>query len=86
MSIFVPSPRPTNVSLPLQPVACTWSPAGPLSTLLQHVGAGGRGLAGLCGGFLEVGDQVVSVFFLLQAAEGHFGAGDVFLGVLEVGE
>ena len=52
---------------------------------MLHVVAGG-GLAGLCGGFLEVGDQVVSVFFLLQAAEGHFGAGDVFLGVLEVGE
>ena len=37
-------------------------------------------------GLLEVGDQIVSVLLLLQAAEGHFGAWDVFLGVFEVGE
>ena len=40
----------------------------------------------LRGGLLEVGDEVVPVLVLLQAAEGHLGAGDVLLGVLEVGE
>lgn len=40
----------------------------------------------LFGGLLEVGDEVIPVLVLLQAAEGHLGAGDVLLGVLEVGE
>lgn len=35
---------------------------------------------------LEVGNEVVSVLGLLQATEGHLGAGDVLLGVLEVVE
>ena len=29
-------------------------------------------------------DKIVSVLLLLEAAEGHFGAGDVLLGVLEI--
>jgi hypothetical protein len=40
----------------------------------------------LCGGLLEVGNQVIPVLLLLQATEGHLGAGNVLLGVLEVGE
>jgi hypothetical protein len=35
---------------------------------------------------LEEGDQVVAVLGLLETTEGHLGAGDVFLGVLEVVE
>jgi hypothetical protein len=38
----------------------------------------------LSGGLLEVGDEVVSVLGLLETAEGHLGARDVLLGVLEV--
>jgi hypothetical protein len=38
----------------------------------------------LFGRVLEVGNQVVPVLLLLETAEGHLGAGDVFLGVLEV--
>lgn len=38
------------------------------------------------GGEGIVRDQVVPVLVLLQAAEGHLGAGDVLLGVLEVRE
>jgi hypothetical protein len=33
---------------------------------------------------LEEGDQVVAVLGLLETAEGHLGAGNVLLGVLEV--
>jgi hypothetical protein len=40
----------------------------------------------LLGLVLEEGDQVVAVLWLLEATEGHLGAGDVLLGVLEVGE
>ena len=35
---------------------------------------------------LEEGDEVVAVLGLLEATEGHLGAGDVLLGVLEVVE
>lgn len=35
---------------------------------------------------LEEGDEVVAVFGLLEAAEGHLSAGDVLLRVLEVFE
>lgn len=35
---------------------------------------------------LDIRDQVVPVLVLLQATEGHLGAGNVLLGVLEVGE
>ena len=38
----------------------------------------------LCGLVLEVGDEIVAVLGLLQATEGHLGAGNVLLGVLEV--
>lgn len=38
----------------------------------------------LSGGLLEVGDEVVAVGGLLQATEGHLGARDVLLRVLEV--
>jgi len=38
----------------------------------------------LLGLLLEVGDEVVAVLGLLETAEGHLGAGDVLLGVLEV--
>ena len=31
-------------------------------------------------------DQIVAVLLLLQTTEGHLGAGDVLLGVLEVVE
>ena len=34
----------------------------------------------------NIRDQVVPVLVLLEAAEGHLGAGDVLLGVLEVVE
>jgi len=44
------------------------------------------GRARLGGGVLEVGDEVLAVLLLLETAEGHLGAGDVLLGVLEVGE
>lgn len=40
----------------------------------------------LFGLLLEEGDQVISVLGLLEATEGHLGAGDEFLGVLEVVE
>lgn len=40
----------------------------------------------LCGGLLEVGDQVVPVLGLLETAKGHLGARNVLLGVLEVVE
>jgi len=40
----------------------------------------------LSSGLLEVGDQVVPVLGLLQATEGHLGARDVLLRVLEVFE
>jgi hypothetical protein len=33
---------------------------------------------------LKEGDQVVAVLGLLETTEGHLGAGDVLLGVLEV--
>jgi hypothetical protein len=39
---------------------------------------------GLCGLVLEEGDQVVAVLGLLETTEGHLGARDVLLGVLEV--
>lgn len=38
----------------------------------------------LLGGVGHVGDQVVAVLGLLETGEGHLGAGDVLLGVLEV--
>jgi hypothetical protein len=38
----------------------------------------------LFGLLLEEGDQVVTVLGLLEATEGHLGAGNVLLGVLEV--
>ena len=38
----------------------------------------------LFGLVLEEGDEVVAVLGLLEATEGHLGAGDVLLGVLEV--
>jgi hypothetical protein len=38
----------------------------------------------LFGLLLEEGDQVVAVLGLLETAEGHLGAGNVLLGVLEV--
>jgi hypothetical protein len=41
-------------------------------------------MARLCGLVLEIGDEVVAVLGLLQATEGHLGAGNVLLGVLEV--
>lgn len=34
----------------------------------------------------NVRDEVLPVLLLLETAEGHLGAGDVLLGVLEVGE
>jgi hypothetical protein len=40
----------------------------------------------LCGRFLEVGDEGVSLLILLDAREDHLGARDVLLGVLKVGE
>jgi hypothetical protein len=40
----------------------------------------------LFGLLLEEGDQVISVLGLLETTEGHLGAGDEFLGVLEVVE
>jgi hypothetical protein len=40
----------------------------------------------LSSGVLEVGDEVLPVLLLLEATEGHLRAGDVLLGVLEVGE
>jgi len=39
--------------------------------------------ASLCG-FLEVCNEVSSVILLLQTSKDHFGARDVFLGVLQV--
>jgi hypothetical protein len=65
MSIFVPGPRPTNVSLLIPPLTAHRLRLSPATASLDRVPGGGRGLASLCGGFLEVGDQVVSVFFLL---------------------
>jgi hypothetical protein len=41
-------------------------------------------MARLCGLVLKVGDKVVAVLGLLQATEGHLGAGNVLLGVLKV--
>jgi hypothetical protein len=38
----------------------------------------------LFGLVLEEGDQVVAVLGLLETTEGHLGAGNVLLGVLEV--
>ena len=38
----------------------------------------------LLGLVLEEGDEVVTVLGLLETTEGHLGAGDVLLGVLEV--
>ena len=38
----------------------------------------------LFGLLLEEGDQVVAVLGLLETTEGHLGAGNVLLGVLEV--
>jgi len=38
----------------------------------------------LCGGFLEVGDEVAPFLALLQTGVSHLGAGDVLLGVLKV--
>jgi len=38
----------------------------------------------LLGLLAEEGDQVVPVLALLEATEGHLGAGDVLLRVLEV--
>lgn len=35
---------------------------------------------------LEISDNIVALLGLLEPIEGHFGAGDVFLGVLEVVE
>lgn len=40
----------------------------------------------LLGLLLEEGDEVVAVLGLLETTEGHLGAGDVLLGVLEVVE
>jgi hypothetical protein len=31
---------------------------------------------------LEIGDQIVPILVLLEAAKGHFSPGDVFLGIL----
>lgn len=39
---------------------------------------------GLFGLLLEEGDEVVAVLVLLETTEGHLGAGNVLLGVLEV--
>lgn len=38
----------------------------------------------LLGGFLQVGDQVVSVLGLLQPTESHLGTRNVLLGILKV--
>jgi len=38
----------------------------------------------LFGLLLEEGDQVIAVLWLLETTEGHLGARNVFLGVLEV--
>jgi hypothetical protein len=38
----------------------------------------------LSGALLEVGDEVVPLLALLETTEGHLGAGDELLGVLEV--
>lgn len=46
----------------------------------RRVGDGYR----LCGGLLEVGDEVVAVIGLLETTERHLGARNVLLGVLEV--
>lgn len=46
----------------------------------RRVGEGYR----LCGGLLEVGDEVVAVIGLLETTERHLGARNVLLGVLEV--
>ena len=43
-----------------------------------------KGVHRLFGGVPEVGDEVVAVRRLLETSEGHLGAGDVLLGVLEV--
>jgi len=40
----------------------------------------------LFGLFLEEGDEVVAVLWLLETAEGHLGAWDVLLWVFEVGK
>ncbi len=40
----------------------------------------------LLGLLAQPGDQIVPVLALLQATESHLGAGDVFLGVLEIFE
>ena len=40
--------------------------------------------ARLFGLLLEEGDEVVAVLGLLETTEGHLGAGNVLLGVLEV--
>lgn len=40
----------------------------------------------LCGGLLQVGDQIVSVLVLLETAKCHLCTGDVLLGILKVRE
>ncbi len=49
----------------------------------QRMLAWGKGRSNMCD---NLRDQVVTVLLLLQTAEGHLGAGDVLLGVLEVVE
>lgn len=50
----------------------------------REVGESARGASRLFGLLLEEGDQVVAVLGLLETTEGHLGAGNVLLGVLEV--
>ena len=50
----------------------------------REVGECARGTRRLFGLLLEEGDQVVAVLRLLETTEGHLGAGNVLLGVLEV--
>jgi hypothetical protein len=40
----------------------------------------------LCGGLLQVGDQIISVLVLLETAKCHLCAGDVLLGIFKVRE
>jgi hypothetical protein len=39
---------------------------------------------GLCGGFFQVGDQILAIVLLLQTGEHHFGTFDVLLWGFEV--
>lgn len=36
----------------------------------------------LSSSLLEIGDQIISIFLLLETTERHLGSGNVFLGIL----